>query len=1012
MSVVIAHLTDLHIKSAEDPVLARSEVIARAIASEVRSDTTLVVLAIGGDSAFSGETSQFDEARTFYLRIKEKLERERPKVTASFVLVAGNHDCEFNACGTIPASPKQASAEPTALLRNYFAFAASFDLDHTPHRSSSPFIASCDFDTDGHILRFLLINTSLSSQLHEQPGSLSFPVGQLLAPPEPRAQYVVSLLHHPWNWFSQPDVMRPLRDRIEELSDVILTGHEHSPEVVSVTRQGTASSLYVSGGVLQDNDRPSESSFITVHLDMHRKTQSTVQFKLNLHGFYERENPTEPHEFRGNPARIGRPFDLAPTFEKELKDLGFPIQHSGRPLSLADIFTYPDLLVVDEPASSESRQIKSKDVARTILSKSKALISGGDKSGKTCFAKSLFQSARAQDRIPIFLNGKEVQSRKVEALRENIRRCARSQYSFLDPDQYEQLDRKSRVVIIDDFELMVREPETRQRILLEFEEIFSCVVLVGSETVCFDLLQESQETHLWQYTHYNILSFGEVLREQFIRKWLSLPSDSPPSIDLREEVPKIGRLINGVIRKTLLPAYPLFLMIVLQQIESGQPTVRGGSYGHLFEAVVTRILNGSRFTKVSIAAKHRYLSTLAYELYQRNLAALPEDEVLAWHTQYWKTIGVSVEFEKSLRDFVELNILQVVNGKISFRYKYHYCFFVAYYLSENITNQAVRETIRQICAQTYHAETGDILLFLSHLSNDSIILDEMLNAANKLLSAFPEANLKADVAKLNQLQKTAPVLALESATPDQKRKQQQEDEDKRIDDRSAARADGATLSARPDNQEDMEYDVVYLPASFKTIQVLGQFARNHADSLPVDTKKRVLECCFSLAKRIMGGFFQMLETDLPQISNELAASVKRDNPDIARDELLKQIGRHVFGVSQLICFVVTKLVSSSSGHELIESIAADVAAANPDLPNEFFDLAISLERPGHIDLKRLDSLLASTTGNPFGVTLLRMLVMHHIYLFNVNYRIRQAAIEKLKVIPDKSPLLQDRKRLK
>lgn len=674
VSVLIAHLTDLHVQSAEDPVLTRAELIGRAIAGEVDAETKVVVLALGGDSAYSGKTFQFQNAARFYKAIKAKVEAERPTVEVQTVVVAGNHDCDFawNASEERAAAAATAGAgAPVGALENFFEFEQSLGLKYQPHTAESPHFAWCDISVDDAILRIVLVNTSIASQLHEQPGSLSLPIDGLLPNLIPKAHYVLALLHHPWNWFKQPEVMRPLRNRIEELSDVILTGHEHAPETVALVRDNTISSLYVSGGVLQENGSPQESSFVILKLDLKARTRSSVILSLNESGFYERMKDSLLQPFDGNPARFGRPFELRPEFVKTLDDLGFVIHHARKQfLTLPDVFIYPDLLVVDEPTTGDTtRQVKSRDVPTTVLKTARVLISGGEKGGKTCLAKSLFRSAHNSGRLPVLLRGKDIQTRKAPSIRDNIRRAVREQYANLEPDQYEQTDRSNRVVIIDDFDLMVESSEVRTAIFKELEQAFSSVVLIGSETFCFDLLEsdEKHESHLWAYTHYNILSFGELQREQFVRKWLSLAPDGQPVGDVRELTAHLTKLINGVIKRTLLPCYPLFLMIVLQQAESGQPTVRGGSYGHLFESVVTAILNRSRFTKISISAKHRYLATLAYELHQKNQASISLADAAVWHGAYWRAIGAPVEFDRLTDDFIELNILQRFGDRLSFR---------------------------------------------------------------------------------------------------------------------------------------------------------------------------------------------------------------------------------------------------------------------------------------------------------------------------------------------------------
>lgn len=173
----------------------------------------------------------------------------------------------------------------------------------------------------------------------------------------------------------------------------------------------------------------------------------------------------------------------------------------------------------------------------------------------------------------------------------------------------------------------------------------------------------------------------------------------------------------------------------------------------------------------------------------------------------------------------------------------------------------------------------------------------------------------------------------------------------------------------------------------------------------------MIESIFRLAKRVLGRFFQALVGELPDIAEGLAENWRKEEPDIARDELVKQIGRHVFGMGQLTSFIITKYVSGSVAHDLIVPICHDVAENMDALPSRFFDLGVSLEKPGYIDLDRLRKMTLLTADNTFGLTLLRMMVVHHMYLFNVHYKVKQAACAELGLDQPKGALNQDQKRL-
>src|SRR5687768_9066522 len=120
------------------------------------------------------------------------------------VVVAGNHDCDF---GT-PSSSRSTNNGGNGVLANYFAFTRTLGLNYEPHSEESPYFVWHDVRIRDQVLRFLLVNTSLFSSIKEQPGSLDLPVKELYAHVDPPARYVVTVMHHPWNWFKQPEVMR------------------------------------------------------------------------------------------------------------------------------------------------------------------------------------------------------------------------------------------------------------------------------------------------------------------------------------------------------------------------------------------------------------------------------------------------------------------------------------------------------------------------------------------------------------------------------------------------------------------------------------------------------------------------------------------------------------------------------------------------------------------------------------------------------------------------------------
>jgi len=94
MSVILLHISDIHIKSASDPILKRGKEIASSIYSLLPSASHIFIV-VSGDIAFSGEAEQYDLATKLFNEILLEIQKETA-TTVTFIVTPGNHDCDFN----------------------------------------------------------------------------------------------------------------------------------------------------------------------------------------------------------------------------------------------------------------------------------------------------------------------------------------------------------------------------------------------------------------------------------------------------------------------------------------------------------------------------------------------------------------------------------------------------------------------------------------------------------------------------------------------------------------------------------------------------------------------------------------------------------------------------------------------------------------------------------------------------------------------------------------------------
>ncbi|WP_417739732.1 hypothetical protein [Rosistilla oblonga] len=1032
MTILIAQIADIHIDKPTDLGLKRAKAIGAAIAAECDGATRQVALAICGDAAYSGQKKQFTLAEKFIQDITNELIGRHKNIETVMILVPGNHDCDFSGDqaardGIIQLikdteSPAESIADLTLKpLKEYFKFAnASPDRDAAITKDS-PFYKSFDLSSEGKTLRFHLFNTAWMSTIHEKTGSISFPLSEI-APPGSPAACSIAILHHPINWFSQPHVLRQLRDKVNSISSVVLVNHEHTSEARIETplmeKEGVSTkTVYVAGGVIQEWEQPDVCSFNTLKIELDQQTLCVSRHELNAKSSTQHFTCTGIEEVSLSETSLS----VGPagaSLKKEmldfLEDPGAPVNHPNRdpriPIRLSDIFLYPDLWELDaDHGGSDQKQVKSANVADEVLATEKALITGGEKSGRTSIAKRLYLDAFDAGKVPLLITGGDI-PKKVNKLRERLRKAVREQYQNLSPDQYEQIPSEKRVVIVDDAHRMSPASSQRKTLLEDLESRFSSVILCGDELIKLDEMNASdaRDSGLWEYRHLIIVGFGECLREEFVRNWILLGGDTAMDDQmLLLEVERISSLLNAIIRKQLLPAYPLFLLVILQQSDLATANVQSGSFGVLFDGLITALLNKSSYTRISISDKRYYLAALAKEMFDRKTMQLPNDQVRLWHKSYWDEIEIDIPFDRLTSDLEALGILRMAETHLQFKYSYFFCFFVAYHLNQTMHESESKAIISSLSRQLYHRVSADIVLFLAHLTGDPIVLNEMVKTCDSLFVGVPLANLGKDVAPLNRLASTIEEIVIPDS-PDENRRQVKLRRDAEVSERLAA-TKAADQIMPPTAENDAVKRLFEIHAAYKTIQILGQAVRNVAGSEKKGRKGEVIEKLVDLSRRVLGSYFQLFQGEnLPHVVEDIAAAHKEQQPDLVESDLHEQVSRHLNGLSTFICFSMIKHTTFSVGSENLAPTIRRILGKSDEPILKILDVAFDLERPNRFPTDRSLQLFQGLRKNHFSSSLVRILVANHIYLYVVPVADRQRVAEKMSI--KLLPVVLDRSR--
>jgi hypothetical protein len=549
--ILLLHLSDVHIRTSTDVVLTRQEKLVDAVRN-IETDIAAIVCVLSGDIAWSGAEDEYILAVEWARTVESELRRAfaEPAIIR-FVPIPGNHDCDFSVSTEARSVVGQVVSKTPSRLRD-----ASFaEICLEPQRRffqfrealTTPEVVSIVggndriyseylLQSDGATVTFCCCNSAILSELHEKPGSLIFPT-QLIPTYARNTDVSIGLIHHPFNWL-RPDCAREVRDRLESVTDFILTGHEHVLDRRAAAAH-EANNTYLEGGVLQDRDDVERSEFYAVLVDTKTRKQRVIGYSWS-EGRYApvgADDPSQYHlweDFAQNRFRMRETFQTLSTFRNFLDDPELTLAHRSRgELRLSDIYVYPDLKRVNLTGEKGTKIIAGEDIRQLVTEHPCLLLIGDDVSGKTALAKSLFLHLHGIGDVPIYVDA-AVTKLSAERVSQQLEEAFLTSYVSSSLNAYRQLDRAARVVIIDNYhQLKLASP---QRIAL-LEELrkhsFRIVVFAHDLAITLHDMSVSRESVAGDlpFSCYSILPFSVIRQNKLTEKWLLLDESADVNAD-------------------------------------------------------------------------------------------------------------------------------------------------------------------------------------------------------------------------------------------------------------------------------------------------------------------------------------------------------------------------------------------------------------------------------------------------------------------------------------------------
>jgi len=1004
MRIGIIQMSDLHISSADDFIIKNAIAIAHSCKSIINTCNKVVVV-VSGDIIDKGKVANYSLAEKFFNDLKTELQKEASLDGFDYVFVPGNHDINFNIDDPvrpviIDTIKNRDVVEEEDFIRiclkpqkDFWDFVAKLNgFPISPCVSYSKTIAV----NDRCNLIFHCYNTALMSTINEQPQSLLLPENFFLynnAIDDTRKDVVISVFHHKTGWLSTRTAnnnQRTFEEHIEHTSNVLMCGHEHQRGIKVISNlENIDKILYLESNSLQQGK---EQSFMVSVLDDETEEMMLSPYEIVLDSdgsSYQDEKTPQTIMFKKHS------LSFTPTHNDFLSRLDAPIQHPVKKnLTLDDIYVYPDL----EPMSCLDNQrmytyVDAENLMNTCSEGQVIFIEGDPQSGKTSLLKMLIRQCYQNGIYPLFVKGQNV---KVVKLGGILKEAYKEQYvaDKIDYDQFLQFEKAKRCVFIDNID---RSPLNQDGIAEAFKNVLEnyefIVVTSNTDNSIIGLLQKSRKDD--RIKRYLIHQLGHLKRNKLIERWLLLGADKF-SIDTNEALDKIKIIFeqfSNVLGKQLLPSNPIFLLILLQEMNETLESynVAPTSYANLYQSLLMSALHKQNVPQSNFDGIIQFLSGMAYSLYKNkkdsfryNYDVDGEKGYVQSYNEYVQTWNMPYEKDRLLAILSNARLLvEKESGVYSFTYKYIYFYLVAKHIV-SLDGDEKKKEIKCLCEKLYKEENGNILVFMAYLDKDLSLIEEIKFASWLPFENLTPITLDQGDELYKQLADFVQEVKKDVLRIDVDHRKEREKLLKERDEEERATEAGKTF-VPTDEDFEKDKDLREINDTIKANRIIGQVIKNQRDILRKDQIADLLTDAYLSTFRVLSFFTNLLEKDRDSIVNAILE--QNDNVSDMDKQILTDKIRNLLHMMLLrLCYDMFANLSASVGtagiseiydkvsKEIIKTPAADVIT---------FTIKSYYEPLKDSDLQEI---ISKHKNNPVVLNIVRARVRSYVYNHNLDFK--------------------------
>ena len=1005
MEIGILHLTDLHFKANDNIFSERSNNFHSAIKYDLE-DIEKIYIVISGDITNRGNPSGYIEAKKNLDKIKEDILRTSPNSDPQFIVVPGNHDCNFDyatqlrdiAIGSMGSRPidSQDNSVVNACteVQNDFWDFYNTCCGMTP--DNKLFYQITD-KVNGVKICFNCINSSWMSKRHEE-AKLFFPVHNFVNHPENNQGTInISVFHYPIAWFTpngEKNNRKEFLKFIEDISTIAIYGHEHEEEHKKLTDLKTGDeTFFITGKIFQNHQNPENSGFQFVRINLSDQTGlirnyiwKTDLFDLNFEKTFQFNGNTYTHN------------NLKPNsnYLEQINTVNIPISLDGnKDMKLSDFYVFPDL---------ENTEMGNKDLdyyydSEKLIHEEEfqsCIIEGENQSGKTSLTSMLYLKFIEDKQIPIYINCKSLKA----DVDKTIKKAFKQQYEDeeFDYNRFSQLEKSKKVIFLDNFQDIQLSSKLTNQALSKIKNRFSKIIITTNSL--YGLLSNI-ESELEELRKFSLRPLGYKKRNQLIENYHKINISLSPNAEkeLLERTKHSFNQVESVLGNKLMPSYPVFVLSILQTLVYAKPTnLEQTSYGYCYHSLIHIGLSH----KASI--KHEYIDTFfnflsqfAFHLYSSNKTIFSKDELEEYFVSYKKEYHAAFTFDILIEALLKSTIIVAEEHEFKFSYIYIFYYLVARKIAEIINKDQGKKVVKNLCKNLEEEKNANILVFIAHHTKDDFLIDEATFTSMIPFEDIEPITLMRDGHYYKLIQDIVKEIASDII---EERNDPVASRNKMLESRDNLEKEKERKKEEVDKiKQDEEIKKILLPfsQSLRAIEIVGQIIKNRRGSIPRDQLIEMIAELYNTAFRAISCYGNYLSETKEDLIDFLKTKIENKK---SNEEIETIVNAYFQYISFHFCLgYFQKVVHAVGQNDLkelyikasnkINSPAADIVTFSI---NTFY---------GQLTTNELKEIVKKYENNPVIMQLLKSRVKSYIYQNYVDFRKKQsfASILKMKIRP-------------